>query len=120
MNLQSIIKKVLREQTEGKHIMFVRRRMGELDSLLPRTIGRMDDMYMRKGKYKTNPPSDVNEYVNMVISDVIDSFYWSHVKNDIIKKQSEEWNEVSKYLYQYMIKKYEGPLKVLFRNNFEK
>jgi hypothetical protein len=117
MNLKSIIKKVLREQTEGKHITFVRRRIGELDDLLPRAIGRMDDMYKQKGEY---PPSDMNEYVDKVISEVINTFYWLHVKSDIARKQSEEWEKMSGILYHYMMKKYEGPLKVLFRNNFEK
>ena len=120
MNLKTIIKKILREQTEGKHITFAKRRIGALDDLLPRAITRMNDLYKRKGKYKVNPPPDENRYVNTIISEVINSFYWVHVGRDIMTIPSEEWDETKKYLYKYMMDKYEGPLKVLFRNNFEK
>ena len=110
MNLQSIIKKVLNEET---NLSFkIRRRTNLIDDEVKRLL---NSVYI--GQYLCINYRGGNELINVISHAVIENLYFNTFYE--MDDDSKEWEEIAQYIFDYVPEKFGERIKKHYEDNCE-
>lgn len=110
MNLQSIIKKVLKEET---NLSFkIRRRTNLIDDEVKRLL---NSVYI--GQYLCINYRGGNELINVISHAVIENLYFNTFYE--MDDESKEWEETAQFIFDYVHEKFGERIKTHYEDNCE-
>ena len=110
MNLQSIIKKVLNEET---NLSFkIRRRTNLIDDEVKRLL---NSVYI--GQYLCINYRGGNELINVISHAVIENLYFNTFYE--MDDDSKEWEEIAQFIWDYVHEKFGERIKTHYEDNCE-
>ena len=110
MNLQSIIKKVLKEET---NLSFkIRRRINLIDDEVKRLLNSVYIVQYLCINYRGG-----NELINVISHAVIENLYFNTFYE--MDDDSKEWEEIAQFIWDYVHEKFGERIKTHYEDNCE-